>query len=212
MVGWVWCHQRVPLLVLPRSSLTPSPPLLIRLVLRPPGFQSQKYGMPTFNTFQQHAFAILGLPCEPLALWEPVYKYIVPRFWPKTSSFWLPYHHHSSSADCARAVQGLKQIYQSSSRHSKNCFVGGCRFFVSDVVKWSSFWAILAHVTWPTAQPLGQSILLKFLSETRLKCESFELLIDFVAFLVQKLWSKINKRYNWHLANVSITTVIIFSA
>jgi len=40
-------------------------------------------------------------------------------------------------------------------------------------------------------KPLGQCILLKFSLETRLESESFELLIDFLAFLVQKL-SKIN--------------------
>ena len=56
--------------------------------------------------------------------------------------------------------------------------------------KWSSFWAILAHVTWPRAQALGQSISLKFSLETRLESES---LIDFPTFLVQKLWYKKNK-------------------
>jgi len=59
--------------------------------------------------------------------------------------------------------------------------------------KWSSFGVILAHVIWPKAQPLGQSVSLKFLLETRLESESFEPLIDFLAFLDQKLWSKINK-------------------
>jgi len=46
---------------------------------------------------------------------------------------------------------------------------------------------ILAHVAWPRAQLLGQSVLLKFSLETRLESESFEPLIDFLAFLVQKL-------------------------
>jgi len=45
----------------------------------------------------------------------------------------------------------------------------------------------LAHVTWSKAQPLGQSVSLKFSLETRLESESFEPLIDFLAFLVQKL-------------------------
>jgi len=45
----------------------------------------------------------------------------------------------------------------------------------------------LAHVTWPRAQPLGQSISLKFLLETRLESESFELLINFLAFLDQNV-------------------------
>jgi len=33
--------------------------------------------------------------------------------------------------------------------------------------------------------------------ETRIESESFETLIDFVAFLVQKLWSTINKQSNY---------------
>jgi len=52
--------------------------------------------------------------------------------------------------------------------------------------KWSSFRAILAHVAWPRAQPLGQSVSLKFSLETMLEFKSFEPLIDFLAFLVQK--------------------------
>jgi len=56
-----------------------------------------------------------------------------------------------------------------------------------------SFRVILTHVAWPRAQPLGQSVSLKFSLETKLESESFEPLIDFLAFLVQKLWSKINK-------------------
>ena len=85
-------------------------------------------------------------------------------------------------------LEGLKRIGQSSSLHSKkNFLVGGCGFFVSDVISEVVFGAILAHVTWPRTQPLGQSISLKFLLETRLESESFEPLIDFLAMLVQKL-------------------------
>ena len=43
----------------------------------------------------------------------------------------------------------------------------------------------MAHVTWPRAQLLGQSVSLKFSLETRLESESFEPLIDFLAFLIQ---------------------------
>jgi len=50
---------------------------------------------------------------------------------------------------------------------------------ISEVVL-GSFWVML-----PRAQPLGQSVSLKFSLETRL--ESFEPLIDFLAFRVQKL-------------------------
>ena len=45
----------------------------------------------------------------------------------------------------------------------------------------------MVHVTWPRAQPLSQSVSLKSSLETRLESESFESLIDFLAFLVQKL-------------------------
>jgi len=51
---------------------------------------------------------------------------------------------------------------------------------VTDVI--SSFRVILAHVAWRRAQPLGQSVSLKFSLETRLESESFEPLIDFLAF------------------------------
>jgi len=43
---------------------------------------------------------------------------------------------------------------------------------------------------------LDQSVSLKFSLETRLDSKSFEPLIDFLAFLVQKLRSKINKLIN----------------
>ena len=58
------------------------------------------------------------------------------------------------------------------------------RVFCEWYHKWSSFKVILAHVAWPKAQPLGQSVSLKFSLETRLESESFEPLIDFLAFLV----------------------------
>jgi len=52
----------------------------------------------------------------------------------------------------------------------------------------------------PELQPLDGSILLKYLLETRLKSESFEPLIGFLAFLVQKLWSK-----NHVISNFTLT-------
>ena len=42
----------------------------------------------------------------------------------------------------------------------------------------------MAHVAWPRAQPLGQSVSLKFSLETRLESEFFEPLIDFLAFFL----------------------------
>jgi len=43
------------------------------------------------------------------------------------------------------------------------------------------------YAAWPRAQLLGQSVSLKFSLETRLESESFEPLIDFLAFLDRKL-------------------------
>ena len=58
---------------------------------------------------------------------------------------------------------------------------------MSDIISGGLLRVILAHVTWPRAQPLSQSVSLKFSLETRLESESFEPLIDFLVFLVQKL-------------------------
>ena len=68
--------------------------------------------------------------------------------------------------------------------------------------KWSSFRVILARAAGPKAQPLGQSVSLKFSLETTLESESFVPLIDFLAFLVQKLWSKINKLINYLISQI----------
>jgi len=75
--------------------------------------------------------------------------------------------------------------------------------------KWSSFRVILAHVARPRAQLLGQSVSLKFSLETGLESESFEPLIDFLTFLVQKLWSKINKLINYLISLIFLQTNII---
>ena len=73
---------------------------------------------------------------------------------------------------------------KSSSLHSKKIFLlGGCRFFVSDVT-FRPPWPTLPS---PRHQPLGGSISLKFLLETRLQSESFDTLDDLLGFLVQKL-------------------------
>jgi len=75
--------------------------------------------------------------------------------------------------------------------------------------KWNSFRVNLAHVARPRAQPLIQSVSLKFSLETRLESESFEPLINFLAFLVQKLWSKINKLINYLISQIFLLTYIV---
>ena len=119
------------------------------------------------------------------------------RFSKKNSCFRLPYQRPSSSADCARELfNGSNGSASLVDCTRKKIFAWGVRVFCEWRHKWSSFRVILAHVAWPRAQPLGQSVSLKFSFETRLESESFEPLIDFLAFLVQKLRSKINNLIN----------------
>ena len=74
--------------------------------------------------------------------------------------------------------------------------------------KSSSFELILAYVAWPRAQLLDQSVSLKFSLKSRLEPESFQHLINFLAFLVQKLWSKINKLINHLISQIFLLTYI----
>ena len=82
----------------------------------------------------------------------------------------------------------FKKRSKSSSLHSKKNFcLGDAGFFLSDVISGG----LLGHL-WPTLpgpgrQPLGGSISLKFLLETRLQSESFDTLDDLLGFRVQKL-------------------------
>jgi len=125
--------------------------------------------------------------------------------WNATDSHFLrlPYQLPSSSTDCTR------ELFNSSNGSASlvDCtrikiFWLGMRIFCDWCHKWSNFRVILAHVTWPRAQPLGQSFSLKFSLETRLESESFEPLTDFLAFLVQNLWFKINKLNNHLISQI----------
>jgi len=71
---------------------------------------------------------------------------------------------------------------------------------------WGRFLAILSHDTWPRAQLLDGSVLIKFSLEIRLESESFEPLID----LVQKLWSKSNKLIEYLISGFCGFQVITF--
>ena len=52
---------------------------------------------------------------------------------------------------------------------------------------WRTFWPPWPTLPGPGCQPLGGSISLKFLLETRLQSESFDTLDDLLGFRVQKL-------------------------
>ena len=142
-------------------------------------------------------FTVLTTSSTPLKLWELGYVIFVLWNWPKTSSCQLPYQRPSCSANCAKELfKGSNESASLLDCTQKNFWLG-LRIFYEWRHKWSSFWAILAHVAWPRAQPLGGSILLKFSLQTRLESKSFKPLINFLAFPVQKLWSKIKKLINY---------------
>jgi len=70
-----------------------------------------------------------------LTLCRPVYEYVIPGFQPKTSRFRSPYRHLSSFADCPRELfKGSNGLAVFSSALEKIFLIGGCGFFINDVV------------------------------------------------------------------------------
>ena len=102
------------------------------------------------------------------------------NFHKKNSSFRLPYQCPSSSAHCARELfnnsNGSASLVDCT---RKKIFAWGVRFFCEWRHKWRPFWPTLPG---PGRQPLGGSISLKFLLETRLQSESFDTLDDLLLF------------------------------
>jgi len=130
-----------------------------------------------------------------------IYSYF--DFGLKNTSFRLPYQRPSSFADCARELfQGSNASASLVDCTQKKFFGWGVRISYDWHHKWSSFRVILGHVAWPRTQPLGQSVSLKFSLETRLESEFFEPLINFLAFLVQTLSSKMNKLFNYLISQI----------
>jgi len=128
----------------------------------------------------------LGNRMKPLTSWLPLG---FSDFRKKTSSFRLPYQCPSSSADCARELfnssNGLASLVDCT---RKKNFVWGVRVFCEWRHKWKTFRPPWPALPGPGRQPLGGSILLKFLLETRLQSESSDTLDDLLGFRVQKLW------------------------
>jgi len=126
--------------------------------------------------------------------WRTIYSYL--DFGLKNSSFRLSYQRPSSYADCTR------ELFKGSNRSASlvHCthkvFCWGLWIFCEWCHKWSSFGVILAHVAWPRAQLLGQSVSMKFSLETRLESESFSTLDDLLGFWVQQLWCKLVKIFD----------------
>jgi len=87
-----------------------------------------------------------------------------------------------------RPSKSLKRRDKSSSLHSKKIFCLGVRVFCEWRHTWRTFRPPWPTLTGPGRQPLGGSISLKFLLETKLQSESFDTLVDLLGFQVQKLW------------------------
>jgi len=104
----------------------------------------------------------------------------------------LPYQRPSSSAHCARELfSGSNGSASLVDCTWKKFFVWRVRVFCEWRHKWRTF-----RLPWPTLlgpgrQPLGGSISLNFLLETRLQSESFDTLDDLLRFRVQKWWCKL---------------------
>jgi len=69
----------------------------------------------------------------------------------------------------------------------KKFFAWGMRVLCKRCHKWRAFRPHWPTLPGPRRQPLGGSISLKFLLETRLQSESFDTLDDLLGFRVQKL-------------------------
>jgi len=92
--------------------------------------------------------------------------------------------------------RSIKRHGKSSSLHLKKIFCLWVRFFCQWRHKWTTFRPLWPTVPGPGRQPLGGSISLKFLLETRLQSESLDTLDDLLGFQVQKLWSKLVKIFD----------------
>jgi len=93
--------------------------------------------------------------------------------------------------------RSVKRCGKASSLHSKKKFFAwGVRVFCECCHKWRTFRPPWPTLPAPGCQPLGGSISLKFLLETRLQSESFDTLDDLLGFRAQKLWCKLVKIFD----------------
>jgi len=95
-----------------------------------------------------------------------------------------------------RPGKSLKRRGKSSLHLKKNFLLERCAGFCEWRHKWRTFRPPWPTLPGPERQPLGGSISLKFLLETRLQSESFDTLDDLLGFRVQKLWCKLVKIFD----------------
>jgi len=131
---------------------------------------------------------------KPLTLWHPGG---FGDFHKKNSSFRWPYQCPSSSSNCARELFNDSNGSASLVDCTRKKFFGwGMQFFCEWRHKWRTFRPPWPTLPGPGRQPLGGSISLKFLLETRLQSVSFDTLDDLLGFRVQKLWCKLVKIFD----------------
>jgi len=90
--------------------------------------------------------------------------------------------------------QKTRQVFSSALEKKNFCL--GVAGFLWGHHKWRTFRPPWPTLPGPGRQPLGGSILLKFLLETRLQSESFDTLDHLLGFRVEKLWCKLVKIFD----------------
>jgi len=139
----------------------------------------------SITMFACHSLA--SFPTCAITLWRPLEFENFRKKTPKCT--WLC---TGISPVCSTDPIKSQKTWQVFCTGKKN-FARGVRAFCEWLCKWRTF-----RPPWPTLpglgrQPLGGSISLKLLLETRLQSESFDTLDDLLGFWVKKLWCKLVK-------------------
>jgi len=93
-------------------------------------------------------------------------------------------------------VEALKDVASLLDCTRKKIFFLGMQVFCEWSHKWRTFRPPWTTLPGPGRQPLGGSISLKFLLETRLQSEFFDTKDDLLGFQVQNLWSELVKIFD----------------
>jgi len=103
----------------------------------------------------------------------------------KCSSLHVYLHGNISADNCVR------ELFKPSKDSTSLCICNEKKM-VLGFFEWRRKWSCFRPTSsGPRPKPLDGSISFKFLLETKLKSESFDILINLLGFLVQKLWYKI---------------------
>ena len=98
-----------------------------------------------------------------------------------------------STTNLVKSSKGVESLVACA---RKKFFGWGVWIFCEWCHKWRTFRPPWPTLPGPGLKPLDGSISSKFLLETRLQSESFDILDDLLGFRVQKLWSKVTKIFD----------------